>query len=114
MPCKAPRPKVQDAIRTILAIRWLRALFARVNTPPSETAEALPWEQLVAKAVHDMRSPLSTITTTLAVLRMAAADPAKSDRLIGILERQTEDLTEQLNRLVSDPGSFAKERAGVV
>ncbi len=55
-----------------------------------------------------MRSPLSTMTTTLAVLRMAAADPAKSEKLIGILERQTEDLTEQLNRLLSDPESFVR------
>nr|WP_265594855.1 histidine kinase dimerization/phospho-acceptor domain-containing protein [Haloferula sp. BvORR071] len=79
-----------------------------MNTPPVDTSSILPWEQLVAKAVHDMRSPLSTMTTTLAVLRMAAADPAKSEKLIGILERQTEDLTEQLNRLLSDPESFVR------
>jgi signal transduction histidine kinase len=77
-----------------------------VSNPP-RSDESLPWEQLVAKAVHDMRSPLSTINTTLAVLRMAIHDPGKAEKLVGVIERQTGDLTEQLNRLVNDPGSFA-------
>ena len=78
------------------------------ESPPNQAS--LPWEELVAKAVHDMRSPLSTMSTTLAVLRMALADPAKAEKLMGILERQTRDLTEQLDRLVNDPGSFAVGR----
>ena len=76
-----------------------------MNNPPPIN-DALPWEQLVAQAVHDMRSPLSTMTTTLAVLRMAIADPAKAEKLLTILERQTAELTTHLERLVDDPGSY--------
>ena len=79
--------------------------FPNVSNPPL-TDDSLPWEQLVAKAVHDMRSPLSTMTTTLAVLRMAIADPAKAEKLLTILERQAADLTTHLERLVDDPGSY--------
>ena len=86
-----------------------RALFPSVSNPP-QTEDRLPWEQLVAQAVHDMRSPLSTMTTTLAVLRMAIADPAKAEKLVGIIERQSADLTEQLNRLVTDPASYARKQ----
>ena len=83
--------------------------FPSVSNPPLSD-ESLPWEQLVAKAVHDMRSPLSTINTTLAVLRMALHDPAKAEKLVGIIERQSADLTEQLNRLVTDPASYARKQ----
>lgn len=78
------------------------------DAPPNQSA--LPWEQLIAKAVHDMRSPLSTMNTTLAVLRMAISDPVKAEKLLGILERQTGDLTEQLDRLLNDPESFLQDR----
>lgn len=80
------------------------------DAPPAQAS--LPWEELIAKAVHDMRSPLSTMNTTLAVLRMAISDPVKAEKLIGILERQSADLTEQLNRLLNDPGSYSQDRNG--
>src|SRR4051794_11779229 len=86
-----------------------RALFPGMSSTPLPD-DVLPWEKLVAKAVHDMRSPLSTITTTLAVLRMTIHDPTKAEKLMGIMERQTGDLTEQLNRLLQDPVSFLENR----
>ena len=99
---------VQDAIAPTLAFDRSRALFPDMNSTPLPD-NVLPWEKLVAKAVHDMRSPLSTINTTLAVLRMTIHDPTKAEKLMGIIERQTGDLTEQLNRLANDPGSYSED-----
>lgn len=67
----------------------------------------IPWQQVVNKAVHDMRTPLSAMKTTLEVIRLSKDDPEKAAKLIAMLERQTNEISGLMNRLVEDPGSYA-------
>lgn len=73
---------------------------------------ALPWEQIVRQAVHDMRTPLSSMLTTVAVLRQLQATssvPPQWERMIDLLERQIQTLTGQLVRLHETPESYLKK-----
>lgn len=78
-----------------------------VNTPENPQEEPLPWKQIVAKAVHDMRTPLSSMVTTLEILRLLPADREKSLKMISLLDRQVEELSRQLETLVTDPAAFS-------
>ena len=77
---------------------------------PSDTDPvALPWEQIVRQAVHDMRTPLSSMLTTVAVLRQLQATatvPPQWERMVELLERQVQTLSGQLVRLHESPESF--------
>lgn len=72
--------------------------------PPQEIA--LPWQDIVDKAVHDMRTPLSTLRTSLEVLRMLPQESEKRPRLMTILDEQVDEMTSLLNLLATQPVSF--------
>lgn len=80
----------------------------RVNTQ-SQQEEEIAWDKIVPKAVHDMRTPLSAMKTTLEVMRMAGSDPDKVAKLLAMLERQANEITALSDRLLKDPGSFAEK-----
>jgi len=65
-----------------------------------------PWQQVVSRAVHDMRTPLSAMKTTLEVMRLTQGDPEKSAKLISMMERQATELAELMERLAKDPDSY--------
>jgi hypothetical protein len=77
---------------------------------PSETDPvALPWDKIVRQAVHDMRTPLSSMLTTVGVLRQLQGTttvPPQWERMIDLLERQVQTLSGQLGRLHESPESF--------
>lgn len=82
-----------------------------MSQPPDSDSVTLPWEKIVRQAVHDMRTPLSSMLTTVAVLRQLQATstvPPQWERMIGMLERQVETLSGQLVRLQESPDSYLK------
>ena len=82
-----------------------------MSQPPDSDSVTLPWEKIVRQAVHDMRTPLSSMLTTVAVLRQLQATstvPPQWERMIGMLERQVETLSGQLVRLQESPESYVK------
>jgi hypothetical protein len=82
-----------------------------VSHPSDPDPVALPWDKIVRQAVHDMRTPLSSMLTTVAVLRQlqaTAAVPSQWERMIDLLERQIQTLSAQLARLHESPESFLK------
>jgi hypothetical protein len=82
-----------------------------VSQPSNTDPIALPWEKVVRQAVHDMRTPLSSMLTTVAVLRQLQATstvPAQWERMIDLLERQVQTISGQLVRLQDSPESYLK------
>lgn len=71
----------------------------------------VPWPAVVSRAVHDMRSPLSTIGTSLELLRMLPPDSDKRSRIMQILDEQVAEMTMLLNQLSSHPHAFLDESA---
>ena len=67
-----------------------------------------PWREVVAQAVHDFSTPLSTMRTSLEILRLTSSDPEAAAKAIGILEAQIDLLTTQLVALRDNPGSILK------
>lgn len=65
-----------------------------------------PWQEIVDRAVHDMRTPLSTLRTSLEVLKMLPTDSEKRVRLMEILDQQVEEMTFLLTQLRTQPQSF--------
>lgn len=70
------------------------------------TTDSIPWQEVVTKAVHDMRTPLSGMKTAIEVMRLAQGDPDKVSRVIAMMERQATELTGLLERLAKDPESY--------
>jgi signal transduction histidine kinase len=73
------------------------------------TTDSTAWQELVAKAVHDMRTPLSGMKTAIEVLRLAQGDPDKVARIISMMERQATELAGLLERLAKDPESYRSD-----
>ncbi len=61
--------------------------------------------EILPKAVHDMKTPLSTMRVTLEVLRMTCGDSEDLGKLIAMLENQVNELTGQLDTLATDPAA---------
>ena len=76
-------------------------------TADKTEGETIPWESVLAKAVHDMRTPLSSMRTSLEVLRMVAGDPEKSERLLMLMNKQVDEMAGHLDTLARNPRSFA-------
>ncbi|MES2657997.1 MAG: histidine kinase dimerization/phospho-acceptor domain-containing protein [Verrucomicrobiota bacterium] len=68
--------------------------------PPEES---LPWKQIVAQTVHDMRTPLSTMRATVEILRMTSEKGGDQSKLIGSLDTQIDELAAQLETLLKSP-----------
>lgn len=68
----------------------------------------LPWEEIVRQAVHDMRSPVSSMRTAVEILRLTITTSEKNDRLLGMVDKQLDLLTTQLAMLMDDPEAFKK------
>ncbi|MES2920419.1 MAG: response regulator [Verrucomicrobiota bacterium] len=67
----------------------------------------------LANFVHDLRSPLSSILTGIEVLKLSLEDRAKAEKIIGMLERQTLEMTRLLEGLVN-PASATAAQSGPV
>lgn len=71
---------------------------------PEYTAdESLPWKHIVAKSVHDMRTPLSCLRTTVEILRMTSSGDERQAKLVGLLDVQIDELTAHLEKLLHHP-----------
>ncbi|GAA5126511.1 hypothetical protein JIN84_15585 [Luteolibacter yonseiensis] len=76
-----------------------------MSTLENTDGEPLPWKEIIGKAAHDMRTPLSCMRTTVEVLRMLASSE-QDTRMIEILEKQIDSLAAQVNDLVNDPRAY--------
>lgn len=77
-----------------------------IMNPPSD--ERLPWEEIVPVAIHDMRSPLSSMRTTLEIVRMLNSQCDRTSGLIDKLDKQVLELAGLLERFQNDPASFRR------
>jgi hypothetical protein len=75
-----------------------------LSKKPSE--EPLAWKQIVGKAVHDMRSPLSTMRTTLEILRMLPPNSDQYGKMISMLDSQVNVISGHLETLINCPETF--------
>ena len=64
-----------------------RSHAVAVSTLENTPEEPLPWKEIIAHAAHDMRTPLSCMSTTLEVLRMLNSSSEQDTRMIEILEK---------------------------
>lgn len=93
----------------------LNGMTQQVTQPINDVPDGngtFPWDQVVRQAVHDMRTPLSSMLTTIAVMRQMQGGNSHApqwDRLIAMMERQVQDLSGQLTRLDESPASFLDE-----
>ncbi len=55
----------------------------------------------VATFAHDLRTPLSSIRTGIEISRLAPGDPHQTEKIIGMLERQTLEMARLLEGLVA-------------
>lgn len=71
----------------------------------SDTSDTpLPLNAIVAKSVHDMKTPLSCMRTTLEILRLTAGDAERQAKPINILDAQISELTAILDHLSKETG----------
>jgi len=77
-----------------------------MNSLEPSPEDLLPWKKIIPKAVHDMKTPLSSMRVTLEILRMTSADAEAHGKLIVMLEKQVNELAEQLDTLVTDPAAI--------
>ncbi|MCW1912243.1 hypothetical protein OJ996_01575 [Luteolibacter sp. GHJ8] len=66
------------------------------------------WNEIIASAVHDIRNPLSSMLTTLEILRHLTAGSDQAAKVIEMLDRQVLSVSDQLERLLRDPASFRR------
>ena len=82
------------------------AIRSVIMNPPSN--KPLAWDEIVPVAIHDMRSPLSSIRTTLEIVRMLNSQCDRTSGLIDKLDKQVLELAGLLERFQNDPASFRR------
>ncbi len=58
-----------------------------------------PLKPVVAKAIHDMKTPISCMRTTVEILRLTTGNPEQQAKSLAILEAQIHDLNTILDKL---------------
>ena len=81
-----------------------------MNVSPLPDEEPILWKQIIPKAVHDMRTPLSTMRTSIEILRALAPDSDQHRKVMGILEAQVGLITDHLETLLVNPGLFLSSK----
>ena len=66
------------------------------------------WNEILQNAVHDIRNPLSSMLATLEILRHVTQGSDQAAKVIEMLDRQVMTVSDQLEQLLRDPGSFRK------
>jgi signal transduction histidine kinase len=77
--------------------------FPTMDSPSPE--EPLPWKEIHAKAVHDMKTPLSSMRVTLEILRMTCGDSEPHGKLIAMLDTQVNEIARQIDTLAKNPAA---------
>lgn len=76
-----------------------------MDVPAPSFEEPLPWERIIARSTHDMKTPLSSIRVTLEVLRMTCAGSEAHLTLLAMIDSQVNDLARQVDTLATDPAA---------
>ncbi len=69
----------------------------------------LPWDQIVRKAVHDIRNPLSSMRTNIEILRLTASPADQSERFLSSLDTQVDQIERYVRALIEEPESFCEK-----
>jgi len=77
-----------------------------METPDPACGDELPWKKIVTTAVHDIRTPLSSLRTSVEILKMNRLDDEQTRKLMTMMNRQIEAISNQLEALVNRPDSF--------
>ncbi|RYD34786.1 MAG: hypothetical protein EOP85_19540 [Verrucomicrobiaceae bacterium] len=67
--------------------------------PEDPDMDLPPLNAAVAKALHDMRTPLSCMRTTVEILRMTQGNAEQQEKSLGLLEAQMREMNEVMNKL---------------
>ena len=57
--------------------------------------------EVIATLAHDLRSPLASIRTGIEVLKLSLQNPAQIEKVIGMLERQTAEMTGMVDGMLT-------------
>lgn len=68
--------------------------------------EELPWKKIVASAAHEIRTPLSSLRTSVEILKMNRLDEEQGQKLMTTMIRQIESISGYLDLLVTSPATF--------
>jgi len=64
------------------------------------------WKKIVKAAAHEIRTPLSSLRTSVEILKMNRLDQEQSQKLMAMMNRQIESISAQLDTLVNRPATF--------
>lgn len=77
-----------------------------MDSPEPDSHDEFPWEEIVKIASHEIRTPLSSLRTSVEILRMNRLDTERTEKLLTMMNRQIEAISEQLDTLVNRPNTF--------
>jgi nitrogen-specific signal transduction histidine kinase len=64
------------------------------------------WKNIVKAAVHEIRNPLSSLRTSVEILKMNRLDQKQSQKLMAMMNRQIESISGHLDTLANHPATF--------
>ncbi|GEM_PF-1404966 len=77
-----------------------------MDTSDPAGSDELPWKKIIKCAVHEIRSPLSSLRTSVEILKMNRLDDEQSQKVMTMMNRQIEAISDQLEALVARPRTF--------
>jgi signal transduction histidine kinase len=105
--CTLPPSPLSQPERLLLASA-LRSPKKQRFVNQADDAPTFPpeWNEILERAVHDIRNPLSSMLATLEILRHLTEGSDQAAKVIEMLDRQVMSVSDQLERLLRDPRSF--------
>lgn len=77
-----------------------------MDTPNADVEKDILWKKIVSTAAHEIRTPLSSLQTPIEILRMNRLDAEQAGKLMTMMNRQIEAISDQLDTLVNRPGTY--------
>jgi hypothetical protein len=91
------RPAVPGTTKTLTPSR---TCCQSIGMDDFKTTGGETWSDYLTKAVHDMRSPLSSMRVALEVMSVTGGDPERRVKLVEILNSNVDELAHQLEALM--------------
>ncbi len=65
-----------------------------------------PWKTVVKTAVHEIRTPLSALCTSIEILKMNRLDTEQAHKMLLMMNRQVDAIIGQLDTLLNRPAAY--------
>jgi len=77
-----------------------------MDSPDHAADGDFPWKRVVKTAVHEIRTPLSALCTSIEILKMDRLDTEQAHKMLMMMNLQIDAISGELDTLLNQPAAY--------